>query len=281
MAQFFERLGHRVVRTESAYWYDAHRHFYVSFPFHHLIEPDSTELSRLFKGLCAGVRYFAPARGLGRASYALICRDRQYELDALSPNTRSKLRRGLKHCQVERLEPGYVKVHGKAAHEDTLRRIRIRDPYSWEAYWQAVEASDCVEVWGALVGKDLAAYLVAVQADRCCQIMVARSSSDSLRFYPNNALIFTAVRDMLSRPEIEQIWFGAEPLEDASGTDQFKVSMGFIKAPIRQHVILHPLLRPALRNRRVVRAISRLAERQPQNQFWRKLTGIAALAGRS
>lgn len=279
MTKFFERLGHRVVQIESAHWYNAHRYFYASFPFHRLVKPGANELSRLFTGFCVGVRYFGPPEGLGRLSYAFLCRDRCYDLDLLSPNTRSKVRRGLKHCTVEQLEPKYVRMHGKAAHDDTLRRIRIRDPYPWEVYWQAVEESDCVEVWGALTGKDLAAYIVAILADGCCQIMVARSSSDFLRFYPNNALLFTVVQNMLSRPEMEQIWFGAESFEDVSGTDHFKLSMGFVKAPIRQRVVFHPLLRPALCNPLVIRAVCGLARRLPQSEFWRKLNGITPFVG--
>jgi len=277
MAKFLERLGHQVVETESSYWYNVH-HFYLSLPHHRLVTPNSNELSRLLRGFSAGVRYFGPPEGLGRESYAFFCRDRNYDLEILSPNTRSKVRRGLKHCKIERLEPGYVMAHGKPVHDDTMRRIRVRDPYPWEAYWRAVKESDCVEVWGAMMGKDLVAYLVAVLAESSCEIWVARSSSDFLRFYPNNALLFTVVQNMLSRPEMEQIWFGAESLEDVSSTDQFKLSMGFVKAPIRQRVVFHPLLRPALRNPLVIRTVSWLAGSQHQNEFWRKLNGVVALA---
>lgn len=279
LANFFERLGHRVVHTESSYWHDVHRHFYLSFPYHRLVNPSTDELDRFSPRFYAGLRYFGSPESPGRLSYAFICRDRQYDLDLISSNTRSKIRRGLKHCAVEQIEPKYVRACGKAANDDTLRRIRIQEPYPWETYWQAVEKSDCVEVWGALIGKDLVAYLVAVLAEKCCEIWVARSLSDSFRFYPNNALIFTVVRNMLSRPGIEQVWFGAESLEDVSSTDQFKLSMGFVKFPIRQRVVLHPFLRPALRNPLVIRAVSGLANWQPQNEFWRKLNGIMALSG--
>ncbi|MBI4490546.1 MAG: hypothetical protein HY694_15795 [Deltaproteobacteria bacterium] len=129
-----------------------------------------------------------------------------------------------------------------------------------------------------MMGKDLAAYLVAVLAESSCEIWVARSSSDFLRFYPNNALLFTVVQNMLSRPEIEQVWFGAESLEDVSSTDQFKLSMGFVKVPIRQRVVLHPLLRPVVQNPLVMRAIRGLARRQAGSEFWRKLNGIMTLS---
>ena len=37
MARFFEHLGHRVVRTAGACWYDFYRGFYVSFPHARLV----------------------------------------------------------------------------------------------------------------------------------------------------------------------------------------------------------------------------------------------------
>jgi hypothetical protein len=279
MAAFFERLGHRVVQTESSYWYNVHPWFYLSFPFNRLVTPRPPEISRLCRGFYAGARFFAPPQATGRSSYMFMCRDRSYGLEGLSPNTRSKVRRGLKNCVVERLEPGYVRTRGRPLHEDTLRRIKVQDPYSWEAYWDAVEQSDCIEVWGAILEKNLAAYLVAVMVDGCGEIMIVRSTSEYLRFYPNNALLFTAVQDMLSRPGVDRLWFGVEALEDVSSTDQFKLSMGFVKEPICQRVALHPLLRPVACNALVSGAVGRLASAYSQTEFWRKLNGLLALAG--
>ena len=278
MARFFEDLGHRVITTAGACWYDFYRGFYVSFPHARLVDPPSAELRQLFWRLALGVRSFGPPDGDGRSSYDLMCRDRDYDLGRLSANTRSKIRRGLARCTVERLEPAYVRVHGRAIHEETLHRIGVREPYPWELYWRAVEQSDVVEVWGALAGADLVAYLVAVRGDRCTEIMVARSSTEALRFYPNNALVYTAVRDMLGRPEIDGVWFGAESLEGADTVDEFKLSMGFVKRPIRQRIVLHPVLRPLFRGGPVVRAIAGLAARQPQNELWRKLQRLSTFS---
>lgn len=276
MADFFERLGHRVVRTESSYWYDVRRRFYLSFPHHRLINPGADELYPLFLRLNGGVRYSGPSESRGRLSYALVCRDRRYDVDLLSPNTRSKVRRGLKHCTIEQLDPDYVMTYGKPVHDDTIRRIRIQDPYPWDTYWRAVKESDCVNVWGALIDKTLAAYLVAVLAEGCWEILVVRSLSEYLRFYPNNALLFTALRRMFADPQVEQVFFGMESLEQLSSIDEFKLSMGFIRSPIRQRIVLHPLLRTVLCNPLAVRAVCGLARRQPQSELWRKLDGLTA-----
>src|SRR5262245_58469381 len=95
MAEFLERLGHRVIVTPGAWWYDARTRFYLNFPHHRLIQPDANELAGVFRRWPLGVRYFAPADTDGPASYALVRRGRDYNIDALSANTRSKTRRGL------------------------------------------------------------------------------------------------------------------------------------------------------------------------------------------
>jgi hypothetical protein len=276
MGAFFERLGHRIVATGTAHWYDFYRGFYVSFPHHAQIAPARGEVGRLFRGLTAGVRYVAPPESPGRPSYAMMCADRAYDLARLSANTRSKVRRGLSRCRIERMDPAFVRAHGRQAHEDTLVRIGVRDPYPWDTYWGAVEQSDCTEVWGAVADGQLVAYLVGVLADRCLEIMVARSSNEALRDYPNNALVYTVVRDVLSRPGMASVWFGIESLEGAQRVDDFKLSMGFEKAPIRQRIVLHPLLRPALRSGLVRRALGAMADRRPQNEMWRKLRNLAS-----
>lgn len=278
MAWFFEGLGHRVIRTSGACWYDFYRGFYVSFPHARLVDPPPAELRRLFRRLALGVRSFGPPDGDGRSSYDLMCSDHEYDLGSLSANTRSKIRRGLARCTVERMEPAYVRARGRTIHEETLQRIGVRDPYPWDTYWRAVEHSDVIEVWGALASSELVAYLVAVRADRCAEIMVARSSTDALRFYPNNALVYTAVRDMLGRPEIDGVWFGAESLEGAEKVDEFKLGMGFVKRPIRQRIVLHPLLRPFFRSGLVTRGITALAARQPKNELWRKLGRLSTFS---
>ena len=76
---------------------------------------------------------------------------------------------------------------------------------------------------------------------------------------------------MLGRPDIDAVWFGAESLEGAEKVDEFKLSMGFVKRPIRQRIVLHPLLRPLFRSALVMRGVAALAARQPRNELWRKL----------
>lgn len=281
MAAFVERLGHRVVRGESCYWYDQTSRFCLAFPHSQPVSPSRAELRQVFRATrCFGVRFVTHPESSGRASYALMLDDRAYDLDSLSANSRSKVRRGLKQCEVLRLDPAFVRIHGHAANNDTLRRTGFtRDVYNWDRYWDAVAATPDVEVWGARRQHQLLAYLVAVPVEGCVDILVARSADDGLRYYPNNALLFTAARDLVQRPGIERILFGLEPLEAVAGVDSFKESMGFTRRPIRQRIVFHPFAERIARARATARIASALARRRSAGVFWRKLEGLLTFQG--
>lgn len=281
VATFLARIGHRVVRGESCCWYQQGWRFFAAFPHSRPISPDPAELRRVFSASrCFGVRYVSRPGDRGRPSYALVLDDRAYGLDSLSANSRSKVRRGLKECQVRRLDPAFVRIHGRTANEDTLRRIRfVRDVYDWDRYWDAVAATPDVEVWGALKDNQLLAYLVAVLVDDCAELLIARSSNDGLRYYPNNALLFTVARDLLRRSDIDDIVFGLESMEPVSGVDSFKESMGFARRPIRQRIVLHPFADRIARARATGRIARALARRPRASTFWRKLEGVLIFHG--
>ena len=278
---FLERIGHRVIPGASCCWYQQGWRFFGAFPHARPIAPDSGELRRLFSASgCFGVRFVSGPADPGRASYALVLDDRAYDLDALSANSRSKVRRGLKECQVRRIDAGFAHAHGRQANEDTLRRIRFaHDVYDWDRYWDAVAAAPDVQVWGALRDTRLLAYLVAVIVGGSAELLIARSADEGLRYYPNNALLFTAARDLLRRPEIDEIVFGLESVERVTGVDTFKESMGFTRRPVRQRVVLRPLAERIARVRATGRIARALARRPRAGTFWRKLEGVLVFHG--
>jgi len=137
-----------------------------------------------------------------------------------------------------------------------------------------------MEGWAAYVGDELAAFLVTVSfADGPVDFLLARSRSELLSSYPNNALIYTCTEEMLVRRGSPKITFGLESLEPVGALDQFKYGMGFRTDDVRQRVVFHPMLRRVLGVRAVRRAVYRWgAERGPEGGFWRKATGLLRFA---
>jgi hypothetical protein len=283
-ADFLRALGHRVVPTASAFWYDASRFFSLSAPPHRVYSPTAGELRVVLRQLrCLGLRFAAPLQGPGKLSYQIVCDRREYGLDALSANVRSKVRRGLKRCSVAQVPCDVVATAGRRAHEDTLARQGRQGVLAderWDRFWAAAAVTPGIEVWGAWSAGDvLAAFLVTVTFDDSVEFLLARSCSEELHAYPNNALIFQVTEEMLVRRGVPEITFGLESLEPVGPLDQFKFSMGFRARPLRQRIVFHPLLRALLRQAPVRALVHRWSDRRGgEAVFWRKAAGLLRFA---
>jgi hypothetical protein len=282
-ASFLRAIGHRVVSTPSAHWYDASRYFYLSAPPNRVYAPADEELSAVLRVFpCLGVRFAAPLQGPGKLSYQIVCDNHDYGLEALSANVRSKVRRGLKRCRVGPVSFALIASAGRQAHEDTVARQGREGVLSgsrWDRFCEAAATTPGIEGWGAWVGDALAAFLVTVTFEHSVEFSLARSCSDQLGAYPNNALIFTVTEEMLVRRRVPEITFGLESLEPVGPLDQFKFGMGFRRLPLRQRVVFHPLLRALLR-RAPVRAVFHYwsARHAADAMFWRKAAGLLRFA---
>lgn len=282
-AEFLDKVGHRVRRTRSAYWYDASRFFFLAAPPHRLYEPSEDELRTVLRRLpCLGVRYATPVEGTGKLSYQIVCDSPDYGLEGLSANVRSKVRRGLKRCNVGPVPFSVIATAGRGAHEDTIAR-QGRDGVlagtRWDRFFAAAAATPGLEGWGAWNGDVLAAFLVTVTFEESVEFLLARSCSDQLGAYPNNALLFRVAEEMLVRRRVQKITFGLESLEPVGPLDQFKFSMGFHARPLRQRVVFHPLLRALLRHAAARAVFRRWTEhRAAETVFWRKAAGLLRFA---
>ncbi len=282
-AAFLRALGHRVVQTPSGYWYDANRWFYLAAPPHRLYAPPEADLRRLLRRpFCLGARFAAPLGGPGKLSYQIVCDNPDYDVEALSANVRSKVRRGLKRTRIEPLAFDVAATAGRQAHADTVARQGREGVLAgpkWDRFWAAAAATPGMEAWGAWVGDVLAAFLVAVRFDDGVDFLLARSRNDELNAYPNNALIFSVAHEMLSQQKVPEITFGLEALEPVGPLDQFKFSMGFRPRPLRQRIVFHPAVHTLLRNGVVRSAFRRWAGRQgTERVFWRKAAGLLRFA---
>lgn len=282
-AGFLRAIGHRVISTRSAYWFNASRFFFLSAPPHVLYAPGDDELRAVLRRPpCLGVRFAATLEGGGKLSYQIVCDNRDYGLEALSGNVRSKVRRGLKRCSVQPVPFPVIASAGRAAHHDTLAR-QGRDGVlagsRWERFFAAAAETPGVEGWGAWSDDVLAAFLVTVSFDDSVEFLLARSCRDQFGAYPNNALIFTVAEEMLVRRGLRQITFGLESLEPVGPLDQFKFGMGFHACPLRQRVVFHPLLRALLRHASVRSLFRRWTNKQGVHAVaWRKAAGLVRFA---
>jgi hypothetical protein len=280
---FFADAGFRAHRSPHARWYGAGPRLLLSLPSHEAVDvpgAEAEEVLRLTRS--AGLRYVTAPGTAGRPSYQMIAEGRDYSLARLSPSNRSKVRRGLRRFAIRPMTGAELAESGRYAFLETLTRqgrLGRGSVRRWHRLLAAADRQPGVEIWGAWRDDALAAYLITFLVDDVCELYQGRSRDEFLRDYPNNALVFMVVEEMLVRRRLRQVTYGIESLERVDGVDAFKLGLGFDRRPIAQRIVFHPLLRRALGSPLLRHAIAVLATRRTTTTFWRKAHGLLAFAG--
>ena len=283
LAHFFSAIGNRVIQTESCYWYDAEPFLFKSLPVHRFVDPSSAEIAHvMIKGPAFALRYPKTPDNAGPRGGMYVCSNRDYDIQTLtSQNVRSKTRRGLARCRIEQIEFSYLAEHGLALTAETTLRQGGTMPSNSESEWHLfcdnAKRSKDFEAWGAFVENRLATFIVGMLVEDCYYIHLQKSASDLLKYYPNNALLFTVMKTKLACPEVAHISHGPKALAVGKGLDYFKTSMGFEMQPYTDHVVFNPLVKPFLMWKGDA-VVNKLVQRYPDNLFWQRASRALRVA---
>lgn len=281
-AEVIEQLreqGREVVEAGGCWWYNAYgqRRVLFAFPPHRLVSPTEVEVDGIFRQVPSAwaLRHICAAAPEA-ASSCLWVRRRPYTIETLSANHRSKVRRGLKQCEVRPISFDELAASSHRAQSDTRRRHGRSEAAFGVS--EAMRRSSAWQAWGAFVDGELAAFVVTLEVEGQVHIQVNRSTSALLKHYPNNALIFRVTEEALARPAIEAVCYGWESLTRQESLEQFKLGMGFEREPVGQRMVLAPRLRPLWNpvSRALLRGLLLLAPRNPRLQ---SIAGAARLIG--
>jgi hypothetical protein len=277
-AEWLRRQGTDVVRSATGYWHAQGPRVYQAFPYHALVTPFDDELQALLRergGL--GLRYSTPlASSDGCLSYHVVCQDKSYGLDTLSPWSRKSVRRGLRDCEVERITFERLADDGWSLQCDTLERQDRSVALTrevWRARCQAGIDLPGFEAWGTLADGRLVASATTCRIDDCVYILSQQSSTEFLARQVNSALTFVVTRTMLGRLGVQAVFYGLHSLDAPASVDRFKFGMGYAAKPVRQRVVFRAGVAPAFNG--ATHGLLRLARRvAPRSSTVAKAEGM-------
>lgn len=248
-AKWLCRQGHRVIHTESSYWYDAGPRVLQAYPYHWTIEPSEMELRKLLLEQNAiALRYSALIDSPhGMASYHVVCEDPEYDLSTLSRQAKQNVRRGLDFASIERIPLSRLAAEGWQLRKDTLERqgrVGAEKETWWRQLCHSAEDLPGFEAWAAIHDGRLAATFLAFQCDDVYTLPFEQSATAFLENRVNNAIFFYIARQALKREGISSVFFCLHSLDAPCSVDQFKFRMGFTAKPVRQRIVFHPWLAP-------------------------------------
>ena len=242
MGEFFERLGHKVIQSETAWWYEIQPGALLSFPYYKLIEPQQTEIDRLLQEhKLRVIRYPTSINNFGFVSTLAVNTNPDYDLGSQHQKARNQTRRGLENCVVEQVDLKSLIEDGLPLNQDTAlrqgRESQYADPNYWRKYCQAAQATAGVSAWGAFVNGQLAAFLVAIEVNDWVEWVVNHSATSFRDKYPNNALALKAAQHFFQEKKCKGICYGLGSLEATPDLDHFKSRMGWTLQPIKQRLL--------------------------------------------
>jgi hypothetical protein len=245
-AEWLRRQGHQVIRTASSYWYEAGPRVFQAFPYHWLITPDENEIRELLEEhKITAVRYSTPLNSCrGKASYHIVLH-KPYQLEALKPQARNGIKRGLCHFQVKQISFERLATEGWMLQQDTLERqnrLRSMTQAEWEQICRSAEDLPGFEAWGGISNGDLAGALIICRMDDMFNVPYALCHRRFLCDHVNNAVFYSVSCNMLERDGVKGIFYTVQSLDAPANIDEFKLRMGFEPKAVRQRVDFHPLL---------------------------------------
>lgn len=269
-AEWLRLQGHRVIKTDSSYWYNQGPRVFQAFPYHWIIQPSEKELSSfLVEQKAVGLRFStnwdAPE---GYLSYHAVFEGEMYGLDHLGKWARKNVRRGLKNCEVLPISFDLLAKEGLALQIDTLdrqgRKLSMTKEV-WEKRCLAARDLPGFEAWGAFVNHLLVASVIVFQMDECAYLLYQQCLRAYLAEHVNNALSFTVTQNLGARSWIKRILYGLHSLDAPPSVDEFKFRMGYTVKPVRQRVLFHPKLSPFINpySYHALRAVVNLLPNRP------------------
>ncbi len=276
-SEWLRRQGHDVIQTESSYWFNAGPRVYQAFPYGWIIQPSETELHQLMlKHNIMALRYSTPLdSGEGIASYHVVLQ-KPYDLDCIGRKSRNNIKQGLCACQIERISFRRLAEEGWKLQDSTIERqnrIDCMAQSEWEKICLSAEDLPGFTAWGASVDGKLVASILTARIGDTWYVPYAQCLKEFMCKRVNHALFFTASCSMLAEEGIKEIFFSLHSLDAPATVNEFKFRMGHTARPVRQRVVLHPMLKPFV-NPTSYKLVDYLSQRNPCNNLYSKTEGM-------
>jgi hypothetical protein len=271
LARFMDLRGRRVLETAGALWYSMDGHLYRSLPLQRTFEPNPEELDEMLR-FTRGLGANFPSQiqpGLPNGLY--ICRHKDYDFGSVSRSFRCKLRRGLKQCEIRRVEPAILD-QAIQLNLDTMERQgrfdpEFGDPVRWKHFVAAVRQVPTMAVWAAFVNGRLAAYRITHREDGWLFVLYHMSRTEDLKFCPNHALDFELTREITRDRDLEAVSLGTMGLVSKPGLHDYKLRLGYEVIPRNWAFRLHPALSRILASETLVKMANLAARIRPNDRL--------------
>ena len=169
-----------------------------------------------------------------------VIKDEKEDINNYSSNTRSKIRRGLKRCKIEKVTKEYIAKHGYEVYKKAFKRYNtFLQPVTQENFSKGILKSlDNIEFFGVFIENKLVAYSQNIIKDNNVNYSVIKFDPDFLKHYISYALFFEMNKYYLNEKNFLYVNDGARSLSHETNIQEFLISkFRFRKAYCKLNVV--------------------------------------------
>lgn len=157
-----------------------------------------------------------------------VIKDNAPSMEELSANTRSKVRRGLKNCTVERTSAAFIAEHGYDVYRKAFDKYdtfaRPADKAAFQSQIEALAGDPAWEFWGVWEsGGRLIAYSQNRLENESCNYSTIKFDPEFLKLYPSYALFYTMNAYYLGDGGVRYVNDGARSISHQTNIQDFLI----------------------------------------------------------
>jgi len=175
----------------------------------------------------------------------VIC-DNKLELIDYSRNTRSKIKRGLKNCDVRRVDKSIVEEEGYVTYYEAFIKYNthLKSKTVEEFHNEINLLGKEWEFWGIYYNEKMIGYSQNKIIGDYCDYSTIKFNPDYLRYYPSYALFFTMNKYYLNEKNYKYVNDGARSISHETNIQSFLIDkFRFRKAYCKLNIIYSPKIR--------------------------------------
>jgi hypothetical protein len=181
----------------------------------------------------------------------VCCDQPDYDVSSLRRTVRYAVGKGLRECEVRRVEAQWFAENGFPVYEAGFRHygatpVLTEDQFAEEFRRHALYPGR--ETWGAFINGELVAYATCIVIEDAVAIASSKSNPAYFKSKPNNAVQYTLTRHYLRERRLQYVMSGARVLAHDTNIQEFNEKMGYRKVycPLRLELSSRAALAAAL-----------------------------------
>ena len=243
-ADFLMSQGEKVYEAEDVSWMKYHGALIPATAMPVYVDLSYDKAAHLVKkSTSLFLRYATGPMTTPTHWWNIVCR--QYDLNGVSSNTRSKIRRGTRRLEIDQVSSDWLSKQGYECHVKCYQRYKHASPKrrnEFESFVNGLEGQSIFDIWACTKGGDLLGYIICLVESQGVFMHTIDITPEGLHDYAAYAMIHHILEYYVNKKGLS-VSNGSRSISHVTDMQDFLLKLGFEREYAELHVIYRPDIR--------------------------------------